>query len=385
MLLNKQSVFHFLLGILFVMNVNGVELHLSCNDDQAVDAISIKENENSQKICDDLKKINLNCLDTKKGNSLKNKVSLQSPINSYYSNRNSNQYDREEIQSLIQDALVAGVDPYLALAIDIVENPAVHDNSRKYANMYGRPPIDAVAFVEEIGCKTVLSNKNTYKITNFNSSKLIKFPPPEKNSKLCFYNNEFFVGESPTILFSDSKENCCFKIEHPKNWDFPKIERETKNLLALSFLKRKIEAFKKKAKNADLTFSQKASRVIQGYNGYGTIGASENLKNKCISGLKMKETPLYGAGVADIMVNFLMMNSEINEMIKSSKKQLGIKKQRSLFCELGNKKKLILDPLEFAQLQKGYLKEKKNCPEISYNYKNLNEELTKKSEKNSTK
>lgn len=68
-------------------------------------------------------------------------------------NRNKNGvYDREILTSVIRHAILAGVDPYLAMAIKVVEAPPIKNHKIAYHEAYGHIPVDAIGAYSVAGC-----------------------------------------------------------------------------------------------------------------------------------------------------------------------------------------------------------------------------------------
>ncbi len=65
----------------------------------------------------------------------------------------SGTFDKEQLDQLIETSIKEGVDPYLSIAILLLENPPSTDaKSNMYKRMYGLLPIDAVAAYDILGC-----------------------------------------------------------------------------------------------------------------------------------------------------------------------------------------------------------------------------------------
>jgi hypothetical protein len=137
-------------------------------------------------------------------------------------------------------------------------------------------------------------------------------------------------------------------VEGSRDSALSEVAVDTKSALALKFMNEKIHS------RADKGLS--ISSAIQAYNGTGVINRTEKIKNSCLSGLDMGKTPVYGAKVADLMVNSIMNNSEIQEMIRQAAAEFRAP-VRSLFCEKMGKGTHSILAESFLKEQRKYLLE----------------------------
>jgi hypothetical protein len=170
---------------------------------------------------------------------------------------------------------------------------------------------------------------------------------PGKATRYCNPMNSYLHGAIANLQENSGgikQDGCCVDIVMGKNNSEAFIKSNIKTIVALDFIKSKI----KSSKIDDLSLS------IQKYNGLGCFGCTEKMVNKgsCFDALDMKKTPLYGARVADIIVNMLMKNSNIMEKIKSLSLKLN-KPVKNIFCNQSGNIQVSDD--YFLNLQRKFL------------------------------
>ena len=98
-------------------------------------------------------------------------ISISLPYDTPYRNRTANDYDRDQLRSVVRTALKSGVDPFLAVAISVIEFPLTEKNLNSvvtqiqgsskpflgydYVKRYGVLPLDAIAIYDGMGCGLV--------------------------------------------------------------------------------------------------------------------------------------------------------------------------------------------------------------------------------------
>ena len=86
--------------------------------------------------------------------------------------------------------------------------------------------------------------------------------------------------------------------------------------------------------------------------------------------MNFAETPLYGAGVGDLMLNSLMANKGVRDMVNVSLKKFSKKNVKSLFCNaLGDNGNYSMQAGAFASLQGQFMTDRRNCPAKTYQLK----------------
>lgn len=450
MRLSRVNLFSFLLVVFCFESVFCFEYQLSCHNGKLKSIVTSALE--SSKDCKAYSDLGLeNCLDSSKKNKNPKAISINMPIDGYYSNRQNDNYDKSRIEDIIAFSIKNDLDPYLVLANTIVENPPLIRSGRDYYSiMYGAIPIDAIGVADYFGCQAV-----TVKVNNFTKKELLspiraKTATIDANGrmqKLCL--DDFSHGEHARLLLNcESETKCCIsakiyfsdeliekrkrrafkqkmqeqadklvgdyqkkKLEGPNSVteeDYKKLETQVMTLLydtepteedlkelgdssdcigltedqnkivldqaAAFYIKNKYE-YAMANKTQDLSSPyEKLAMLAQAYNGYGTFGATEKMKNECLTGVNFAIAPVYGTGVADIMLNALMANSEIREIVQNKLKQKNKTELTSYLCKSFNKEGVVkVSPYGFSQLTSQFMQERSKCPKHSYQLKGLSE------------
>lgn len=169
---------------------------------------------------------------------------------------------------------------------------------------------------------------------------------------LCSASNRVDVGEGPEFLVGLKKDRCCVNVLAPKN--LSSLSTHTKTWLGASYLKNHIQS---------CIASQRGSLTycLQRYNGTGCFGCTESSSNDCFNGIVMEDRPVYGARVADLMLNSFMNEPEIRQMIEEA----AWKERKpvvSIFCYDHNNKSFMVLQDQFLEEQKKYLLEGAKYP-----------------------
>ncbi|MFW5887227.1 MAG: hypothetical protein ACOCUH_00330 [Bacteriovoracia bacterium] len=290
-----------------------------------------------------------------------NYVSIYYPYNGRGNNKSSTQYDKESIQSLIDMSLTSGVDPYLTLAITMIENAPIRTEhnrswmeSNYYANSYGAIPVDAIAAYSIMGCIEQSANEEyDVKLVTPKRVKRIRIGTGSTKKRFCSHDKHVRLAASPNLYQADEldKGGCCIDVIGKST----STSQEVKSYLGIQFLKNlqnriDYDQDQHSAKGKYFALGYNAQR----YNGLGTFGASEYMENHCILGIKMSERPVYGLLVQDLAMNSLMFNPAIRKMVENSSKRFNTK-QTSVLCKSFGEGTSEIDSREFLKLQKEYL------------------------------
>jgi hypothetical protein len=149
-------------------------------------------------------------------------------------------------------------------------------------------------------------------------------------------------GSPSTFSPSDLPINgsCCAKVIGLTD------KNDFLNLMAARFLKNKIGILPGQLSSLSLD--------IQKYNGLGKIGTTEGLDNKCLNGLNMKLRPYYGARAADLIINSLLSNKEINTLVQEASQNLK-KPVTSILCQKLGSGLHQIEKNQFLNQQKDFL------------------------------
>ena len=310
---------------------------------------------------------------------------LKSPVDSYFSSRGGI-YSTLELRGIIRKAINEGIDPYLALAISTVENPAtVGEKDRGYPIDYGRPPIDQTGVIGLANCHWVGGNLENGDdvIPEFDlghGSVREDGMPTHRSLFEVEPNNEpgmspfvYLVGDVGAGKQRSQSQKCQIIVNH-YNGNYSDLY----GTFATAFITQKFAAarsfgFVKGIKDPYL----KMSSIVQSYNGYGRVGRSEKVRNSCIQGIDMKRQPLYGAGVMDLYLNMFVANSDVRNLVEQETKAMKPARVPNFLCEgLGSGKQEI-NPAVFAGIQHSFLDDRSACPNHAYGFPISNKKTKK--------
>ncbi len=373
-------------------------------------------------------------------------IAITYPFRGPLSNKSATNYDKNKIQYLIDKAIALGLDPFMALAIVLLENPPLDIKqgedkaySGYYSEQYGLMPIDQIAGVSEMNCnlnpqpqysktfstsfeekylelgrkddglftarmlvakhsyvggKSNLSEKQAAlimgmakqssdiheervsleeRISNSEDLSILKCKDEKgckgvlsrqkvvpvlaliepsnnnvKKTRLCKENN--WVSTALKLDISAQAEGqCCVDVLSDVANSNSETIAQTKSLLGLKYAKRR-------SQNA-IDSNHSLSWALQGYNGRSCNGCRETsgtAVNLCLSKIDMGLRPVYGAQIADLIINSLMRNPVIQQMVSdsSNKNQL---QTISVFCLKEGEGVHKISDLKFLEEQKKYL------------------------------
>jgi len=289
----------------------------------------------------------------------------------------SDSYSRDALSKMVELAVQNDVDPYLAVAVLLMENPPTSSNkSKNYTTLYGQLPIDETAVYKELQCYVPIANPEAKTVagTYYSICKgdkdctgVIKksgqgpdylHPHSTNAHELCsgicstsasggsagFYDLTKQVYQEGRWTDDDylnpADKCCCIKSDFSVD--------DSRNLIAINYLKSNVQIHIKGDKN--LSYS------LQRYNGLGCFGCKgENeVKNACFNGLNMGERPVYGARIADIMLNMLMPNKRISDLVINAESKFQ-KKSVNSFCLESGEGAQTLDNRKFWDQQHSFL------------------------------
>ncbi len=313
------------------------------------------------------------CYDTKKASSSSETMTISTPNDQYYKSKESNNYDRKAIQDVIRSAVISGNDPYLALSLVVIENPPLVDsyNDDLYSMFYGHIPIDKVGIADVFNCdaQQVTYNSKKSAKTYMNKGQVREFNvDPRESQKIICLDPGVKAGSAPSfgIFKTADDKHCCAKMRIKMGLQYvdDNDAKRLRSYLANQYIEKRFAYGVKRASQMD-TPAEKMATIAQAYNGYGTFGASEKMKNSCLSKVDMGRTPVYGAGVSETMLNSLMNNSEIKKMINDATRSAG-QKPSSYLCQAYGDGDHKISGNAYTGLLKRYIGSKAHCPRLTY-------------------
>jgi hypothetical protein len=337
-------------------------------------------------------------------------MTISTPNDHYYQSKESTRYSRKRVQEIIESAIKAGNDPYLTLAIVMTENPPVVSSKKvvdgltsaeSYATSFGKIPLDALAVADTMGCdrETTGYDSGLIRIKN-RSPNLKKFVenPKGKLHRVCMYS-QFANGEAPQLFLATKENNvdCCMLLTTDAAGFVPETVRgedqatqilgypndalkmKILDILAHKFMKNRFASAQQKVPTQFELPEEKMAYVAQSFNGLGRLGVTESIDNKCLSGVHMGRTPIYGAGTSEIMLNSLMNNSEIKNMVTVSLTAQKKTYPESYLCGAYGSGTHTVSGYAFTGLLGNYMAGRKSCSSYTNKIKNLRKFATPQS------
>lgn len=166
-------------------------------------------------------------------------------------------------------------------------------------------------------------------------------------STFCSQSNRVAVGEGPHFQNGFKENSCCLKVTATR--DVKNLQTHVKTWLGASYLKSHIQACIASGRS-------KLTYCLQKFNGTGCFGCTESSTNDCFNGIVMEDRPVYGARVADLMLNSLMSQPEVREMIEAVSAEMG-QPITSVFCYDHPESRFLIPGDQFYQEQRSYLLE----------------------------
>lgn len=381
-------------------NAFAYDYKVTCHEKKMTKFENISVNQSSDECKAFLSNGYTTCFDSKKRNSSSELITLSTPNDHYYQSKESNRYSRKRIQAIINSAIKAGNDPYLTLAIVLTENPPVLNVSKQpsgemdaasYATTYGNIPLDAIAVADSMGCDREKTGYASNGLIQVKSSTENKMPTlvddPKGNDHIVCMNSSFVSGEAVMFYkpYNNLREECCIMVKAQNSgfvrepdranpgryFVYPNDDLRVKllDLLAHKYMKSRFAS----AAN-QVPFKrpeEKMAYIAQSFNGHGRLGSTESVRNKCLSGIHMGKTPVYGAGTSEIMINSLMNNSEIQNMVTGSLTAQKKAHPESYLCRSYGSGTHSVEGYAFTDLLGTYLGERKGCADYTNKIKNL--------------
>lgn len=395
MKLNKLSALLVFVGV----HASGYEYQISCAEKKLTRFENVTVNQNTDECKAFLANGYLNCFDSKKPNKSSELMTLSTPNDQYYQSKESTKYHKKTVQEIIDSAVKAGNDPYLALAIVVTENPplagrkVVGDmtSAQSYASAFGTIPLDAIAVGDTMGCDRESTGYDNGLVELKNRSpRLRKFTedPNGKDHTVCLEN--FVAGQSAMFFLVNKprEDECCMVVKADpagfinepvrdeekmdQVFSYPGDELRSKilDMMAHKYMQNRFTSAAQRSASMRLP-EEKMAMYAQSFNGFGKFGVTESMNNQCLHKVHMGTTPVYGAGTSEIMLNSLMNNSEIKNMVSESLKRQKKAHPESYLCASYGSGEHKVSGYAFTGLLGNYLADRKTCPKHTNKIKGL--------------
>ncbi len=310
-------------------------------------------------------------------------VTISTPIDGYYSSKENSTYVKKRLADIVRTAITNNTDPYLALAIAMLEAPPTQNRENTdfgligYSSSYGVLPIDAIGFADFVGCESqAIKGLSLRRINAPKVKRKIIIDAGAPEVRLCLM--DFGSGNAPLIKTNCTPDAtpCCQTaqlkgITSTKACDtLPDQQRyQILNQAAGVYMKDRFQyALNTVAKDIEDP-AKKMAMVAQAYNGYGKFGVTEKAfsSNKCLNKLDLGKTPVYGAGASDLMLNSLMANSEVRELVAGELKALKRSAPVSYLCQAyGANDSHTISGYAFADYSQSLMADRPQCPTKTY-------------------
>jgi hypothetical protein len=224
----------------------------------------------------------------------------------------SGSYCRPALEAIIETAIRMKVDPRLAVAIMLAEQPMVIDgdtcdSALGYARSFGEEPIDAIG-AEELWTRHSDEVKAALTSTEPNSRAVIIIAnmdiQPTQEQFMVPRIDGFYLDSGKLVSANDIPENSRIYV-------IPSLDNKmsVKGILGLLYLRLMVQdnAIGDSEQGLSLAYT------IQRYNGLGVYGHAENVPG--LNGTDTSVDPIYGKRVIDYLENAIDGNGVINEII----------------------------------------------------------------------
>lgn len=400
----RQNKLSALLVLFLGVQAQAFEYQISCYEKKLTRFENVSVIQNSDECKAFLSSGYLNCFDSKKVNKSSELITLSTPNDHYYKNKESARYSRKTVKNIIDSAIKAGNDPYLTLAIVMTENPPVASNKKvvdnmtaaeSYAESFGTVPLDAIAVADTMGCdrERIGYGNGMNRIKN-RSSRLKKFTedPKGKDLTVCM-ESQFATGESAQFFLAEKArpDDCCITLKTQMSgfvhepirdepnavYSYPRPELRAKilDMIAHKYMANRFASAQARGAGLKLP-EEKMALTAQSFNGYGKFGVTEPMGNQCLHKIHMGTKPVYGAGTSEIMLNSLMNNSEIKDMVSESLRTNKVAHAESYLCASYGSGTHKISGYVFTNLLSGYLGDRQSCPQYSNKLKNISKFAT---------
>jgi hypothetical protein len=322
-------------------------------------------------------------------------------------NKASSSMPTDIFKDIAKNAVDQGLDPYLAMAVVLMENDPTEETFQGYAANYGSIPVDGYPAYSFLGCMldrkspdghlvkpnelaAYQAEKDEARAAALREAILSPFPadvrpfaeyelncdkscpgrmvrqrmvpdldmsggaPNTETRAFCTTNDHRALahGGSPEFTMKNevNPSECCVNVHVPAG-EGDVYPSEVYTALGAAVIKSKVTRNLKPGGDS-LSFA------IQRYNGLGIFGSTEHVNSSCMGGLNMAKTPVYGARTADLMVTSLMNNHVLQQLVSQA---LHGRKLPSVFCQSQGAGSHAVDGRQFLEEQKRYLAGRAAC------------------------
>lgn len=237
-------------------------------------------------------------------------------------------YGKEEVKEVVRRSILAGVDPYLFLALALQENGLTGSPTGLY--------LDPIGIVKAIGCEGKSTKESDEAFNSYGTFYKVSTGVVKRNDFAQYlekyYKDDTSFKKKKSYLCNDVKDaddidvhakpqgnKCC--LEMPLELD----SESAKSHLVPFYIKDMVAK--------DIPLKQKdPAFTVQLYNGFSNLMGGAEPVPMFRAGANFFKDPSYGYQGMDFIINALLLNKDLRDMVDEQKKELK-KEFPSILCK----------------------------------------------------
>ena len=237
---------------------------------------------------------------------------------------------KENTDQVIEEAISMGTDPYLAIALTLMEE------GTSMGSLY----LDPIGVMDAVGCKGKQVKNNAENALNSYGTSYEIESSINKNTRLSdslqsfinvqrdyetkggesYYCYDTLGNTSPKVLKKPNKNSCCLKLNFESETD---LTDKISHALTYEFINKRL--------SSKFRGRSEPEWKIQRFNGYTDLmGAAESVPSWRV-GVNYYDNPGYGQQTMDYILNSLMFNPYISSKVKDVSEKYD-QKWKSIMC-----------------------------------------------------
>ncbi len=157
----------------------------------------------------------------------------------------------------------------------------------------------------------------------------------------------------PFGLESKSAKYCCTSVTGTVGMSSEQVSRRFATALGARYLSQVIMGNVRRGSDA-----HSLAMAVQRYNGMGTMGATEQVNNDCLTGINMATHPIYGARVLELMATTVLPNPQIQQLVAEAafiENADGSTPVKSVFCQQNGPGQVAVTGGVYLDMQRSFL------------------------------
>jgi hypothetical protein len=277
-------------------------------------------------------------------------------------------YSAAEFARIAADAVKWGVDPYLALAMDVHENSAKSSVGR--SGVADNDDLDwiihPIRIDNTLNCTTqspsgayvntttlTLDLDPTRSLGGASTTVTACLPDFKNPHAQALYNINVPGSPDNALRFASDAgggvgDACCANLRMPQKLAEAANASGAKTMLSLF---KSAVAMRTLRLMQDAAAEHGAVYAVQGWNGHGEVRTSyQSIYNR----MDMKKCPLYGDDVLDVMVNMIMNNPAAVNVVQEAAVENGDRPVKNIFCipKASSESTVRIDSSQFLAAEK---------------------------------